>query len=161
PRHARLVGSEQVSRQQSARSTSTNREERRRFMTTGGRSTGRARGATAIAAAGLTLALGVPGHALASPAKCRQTIATSMSKAVKRGYKNVAKWQKTEDKAPGAVTGGCKDVPSATFDPKGTYGKAKTAASTLIGAQCTGETAVNANYDGNNPSTTVGQDVDD
>jgi cysteine-rich repeat protein len=109
----------------------------------------------------MALATGAPGIAIASPQSCRLAIAQSMSKVVKVGYKDTAGCQSHKDKAPGAATGACRDVTSTDFDPKGRYTSTKTKAGPLITAACSGQTAVLANYDGNDPATTVGGVVDD
>jgi hypothetical protein len=109
----------------------------------------------------MALALAAAGSAVASPQACRQTIANSMSKVVKQGYKNVASCQAKKDAPPPQATGPCHDVTTSPFDPRGKYAKDKTTAQALISAACGSETAVKANYDNNDPGTTVAKDIDD
>ncbi len=133
-------------------------------MNTGGRLEGGARHVAWLAAAGVTLALASPAAAAASPASCRLAIAQAMSRLVKTGYKNAASCQSHKDKAPGLATGTCRVVsptPSTDFDPKGRYTSTKGKLAGLISPACAGQSAVLANYDGNDPAGTVGGVVGD
>jgi hypothetical protein len=117
-----------------------------------------------LAATGVTLALAAPEVALASPASCRLAIAQSMSRLVKVGYKNAASCQSKKDKAPGAASGPCRVVtptPSPDFDPKGRYTSTKSKLGGLITPLCSSQPAVLANYDNDDPVTTVSGDIGD
>jgi hypothetical protein len=112
-----------------------------------------------IAVGAAALGVAASGWAANASFACRLAIAKGASKVTLAGYKSALTCRKAADKAAQA-TGPC-DVPgSASFDPSGKYGTAKSNGMALITGKCTGGDPVLGNYDGGDPAGAVFPEIE-
>jgi cysteine-rich repeat protein len=90
---------------------------------------------------------------------CRGGIAKGFSGVGDTGFKAADACHKASDKAM-TGSGACNDVNNSAFDPKGKYAKSKAKAHDLIVKKCLPGEAVLANFENNDPESTLGSFID-
>ena len=125
------------------------------------RSLGGRRAAVAVAIVTSAVALAGPAWAdVKASIACRGAIAKGLSGVASTGFKTSDACHKAADKA---VMGGgaCNNTANPAFDTGGKYAQAKTKSAATISGKCVAGDPVLANYDGQNPESTVTTFIDE